>query len=282
GGDTAGVPLRVIVDGLAPGELDATRFRHLVGRSLGWHVLKSHTWQVSRTARGYRFTGRGKGHGAGLCLRGAAALANGGRALPAILAAYLPGARLRALDDTITLRLPAEQSATAGALRDDARTALAELRYRVGAWPPARIAIVVHPTVQAYQRATGRAWWTAAHTRVLGAGRFAIDLAPARDQAARAATLRHEFVHVLTAVALQDTPAWTREGLAHWLAHATGPGDTGHGSTTPRPSTAPCPSDDDVVRPGGLAAMRLAYQGSAACVASRLGGDPRQWRRLAE
>ena len=67
-----GLPSRIALDGLAPAEIDASTFRHIVGRRLGWDVLKSHAWDVTRVGGGYRFTGRGKGHGAGLCLRGAA------------------------------------------------------------------------------------------------------------------------------------------------------------------------------------------------------------------
>jgi SpoIID/LytB domain protein len=37
-----GVPSRIVLDGLAPAEVDATTFRHVVGRRIGWEVLKSH------------------------------------------------------------------------------------------------------------------------------------------------------------------------------------------------------------------------------------------------
>ena len=79
-----GVPSRVALDGLAPAEIDATTFRHIVGRRIGWDVLKSHAWDIRRVGVGYRFTGRGKGHGAGVCLSGASTLASRGGTADAV------------------------------------------------------------------------------------------------------------------------------------------------------------------------------------------------------
>ena len=42
-----------------------------VGRTLGWQHVRSTSFQVSRTASGYRFRGVGYGHGVGLCVVGA-------------------------------------------------------------------------------------------------------------------------------------------------------------------------------------------------------------------
>ncbi len=112
-----GVPSRIALDGLAPAEIDATTFRHVVGRRIGWDVLKSHAWEVTRSGRGYRFTGRGKGHGAGLCLRGASALAARGAPLTEVLATYAPGATLRATQDRVTLRVPSALTSEAPRVR---------------------------------------------------------------------------------------------------------------------------------------------------------------------
>ncbi|MBU8896623.1 stage II sporulation protein SpoIID [Corallococcus sp. H22C18031201] len=69
----------------------------LLRRKLGYTRLKSLDFDVERTAHGYTFSGRGYGHGAGLCQWGAKALADQGRDYRAILTHYYPGAELQHL-----------------------------------------------------------------------------------------------------------------------------------------------------------------------------------------
>ncbi|AKQ65286.1 Sporulation protein [Myxococcus hansupus] len=66
-------------------------------RKLGYTRLKSLDFDLERTDRGYVFTGRGYGHGAGLCQWGAKALADKGREYREILSHYYPGAELQQL-----------------------------------------------------------------------------------------------------------------------------------------------------------------------------------------
>jgi stage II sporulation protein D len=73
--------------------LDGARFR----QRLGYTKLKSLDFEVEKTPEGYLFTGRGYGHGAGLCQWGAKALADGGWSYQDILAHYYPGAELQQL-----------------------------------------------------------------------------------------------------------------------------------------------------------------------------------------
>ncbi|WP_224249306.1 SpoIID/LytB domain-containing protein [Hyalangium gracile] len=73
--------------------LDGARFR----QRLGYTKLKSLDFEVERTAHGYHFTGRGYGHGAGLCQWGAKVLADGGWSYKDILSHYYPGAELQQL-----------------------------------------------------------------------------------------------------------------------------------------------------------------------------------------
>ncbi len=131
----------------------------------------------------------------------------------------------------------------------------------------------MHPTREAYQRATGRAWWTSASTRHLGGGRYRVDLTPpavARSVPDLLAVLRHESVHVLTAPVLADGPAWAAEGLARQVGPARSP-----------TLAAPCPTDAEVTRPGSLDAMREVYARAAACVAAALPEGIAGWRTLA-
>jgi stage II sporulation protein D len=73
--------------------VDGARFR----QRLGYTKLKSLDFEVEKTAHGYLFTGRGYGHGAGLCQWGAKALADGGWSYKDILSHYYPEAELQQL-----------------------------------------------------------------------------------------------------------------------------------------------------------------------------------------
>ena len=78
---------------MVPDHLDASAFRTAAGRLLGWQTVKSTLFEISRTATGYVLTGRGAGHGVGLCVLGAVNRARGGAGRDDILAAYFPGLR---------------------------------------------------------------------------------------------------------------------------------------------------------------------------------------------
>ena len=73
--------------------IDGVRFR----QRLGYTKLKSLNFEVEKSAHGYSFSGRGYGHGAGLCQWGAKALADGGWDYQDILSHYYPGAELQQL-----------------------------------------------------------------------------------------------------------------------------------------------------------------------------------------
>ncbi|HEV3468772.1 MAG TPA: SpoIID/LytB domain-containing protein [Pyrinomonadaceae bacterium] len=73
-------------------------FKIIVGRTLGWGVLKSSRFEVARSGRRFVFRGRGFGHGLGLCQAGAHRLAARGAGYKQILGHYLPGAGLRVAD----------------------------------------------------------------------------------------------------------------------------------------------------------------------------------------
>ena len=66
----------------------------MVGRTLGWQHIKSTSFELRRTRDGFLFSGHGYGHGVGLCVTGAARLAEHGRSAEAILARYFPGLKI--------------------------------------------------------------------------------------------------------------------------------------------------------------------------------------------
>ncbi|HEX8147026.1 MAG TPA: SpoIID/LytB domain-containing protein [Pyrinomonadaceae bacterium] len=74
-------------------------FKIIVGRTLGWSVLKSSRFEVSRAGSAYVFRGTGFGHGLGLCQAGAHVSAARGASYRQILARYFPGAGVGELRD---------------------------------------------------------------------------------------------------------------------------------------------------------------------------------------
>ncbi len=69
-------------------------FKLIVGRTLGWNVLKSSRFSVSRRGAMFIFRGSGFGHGLGLCQNGAHVMARRGGTFLQILDKYFPGARV--------------------------------------------------------------------------------------------------------------------------------------------------------------------------------------------
>lgn len=70
-------------------------FKIIVGRYLGWNILKSSRFEVSRAGPNFVFRGSGFGHGLGLCQEGAHVMAANGIGYRQILARYFPGTSLR-------------------------------------------------------------------------------------------------------------------------------------------------------------------------------------------
>jgi stage II sporulation protein D len=84
--------------GMTPADVSGQVFRTIVGRTLGWQLLKSTAFDLSRTGRGYRFSGHGFGHGVGFCVVGSARRAVEGATRAQLLEAYFPGARVLPID----------------------------------------------------------------------------------------------------------------------------------------------------------------------------------------
>lgn len=82
----------VVVDGE---RMSGYRLWQALGRQIGWGALKSLNFRVHRDAEAFVFTGRGLGHGVGLCQWGAKGRAEQRWDYGRILAAYFPGAVVR-------------------------------------------------------------------------------------------------------------------------------------------------------------------------------------------
>ncbi|MET0650680.1 MAG: SpoIID/LytB domain-containing protein [Pyrinomonadaceae bacterium] len=90
--DPSGRAELVELDGQRRRRLRGWDFKIIVGRTLGWNVLKSSRFEVSRAGSAFVFRGTGFGHGIGLCQAGAHVSAARGAAYRQILARYFPGA----------------------------------------------------------------------------------------------------------------------------------------------------------------------------------------------
>jgi len=86
------------------------QFHVLLGRKLGWARVKSAWFEVKRRDDAWAFSGKGLGHGVGLCQWGANARCLAGQSCAQVLLHYFPGTRLQrndrlALNDAGTSRL---------------------------------------------------------------------------------------------------------------------------------------------------------------------------------
>ena len=81
-------------------------FKIIVGRVLGWNVLKSSRFEVSRSGSNFIFRGRGFGHGLGLCQEGAHVMAASGAHYQKILEKYFPGTKVAPRSGNVSLARP--------------------------------------------------------------------------------------------------------------------------------------------------------------------------------
>ena len=280
------------VDGFTPPEISAHELRMAVGRTLGWQLLRSTAFEVTRTAAGYRFRGVGYGHGVGLCVIGAGHRAARGESAEQILRAYFGALTISgALPETATplapatsrpvppvapppvvtvadikLALPADEERERAALMGLVRRARGDIAGRAGVAEPQGITITVHPTVESFGRATGQPWWVAAAT----VGRT-VDLLPMsvlRQRGILESTVWHEVAHVVVDSSLAGRPVWVREGLALYFSGAT--------DAAPPPAGHPtCPGDAELLRAVSAGAQREAYSRAERCVRRQIDAGTR-------
>jgi stage II sporulation protein D len=74
-------------------------FHLTLGRHLGWNTFKSGNFTAERAGDHWLFSGRGLGHGVGLCQFGAMRLARQGMDFRQIAQFYFPGTEIRKIND---------------------------------------------------------------------------------------------------------------------------------------------------------------------------------------
>src|SRR2546425_2848609 len=225
-------------------------FKIIGGRVLGWNLLKSSRFEVSRHGSNFMFRGSGFGHGLGLCQEGAHVMAQRGTNYQRILEKYFPGTHVGAEHRVASVQRGYESTALTlvdhasqkvltsehfrvtypkGVDRRDAdqvlsalESARADYLHRANA---ASVSIADIPTLEIrlnestgdFTSRTGQPWWAAAATKG-----NRIELQPVallKHRGVLVTTLRHELAHaVIDTVSNNRAPRWLEEGFAIYLA----------------------------------------------------------------
>ena len=273
---------RLRLSGMRPDAVTGPAFRD----ALGTTRIRSTAFSLEREGRTVRFTGRGYGHGVGMCVIGAGRRARRGESVDAILAQYYPNLQLTDLASaTVTPKdkvapPPVEAASGSGVLvsvpreshvsaRDLERLAVAtrESLSRALGVPASPVTVELHETLDNFRLEVRRPWWISA--AVTGT---TIDLAPAALLAQREgmeATLRTAMAELLMSQTFADRPMWVKVGGARYFSSASRP-------AVPA-SAVSCPADAELTLAVSAVAQREAESRAVRCFARAIArtGD---WR----
>jgi stage II sporulation protein D len=267
-------------------------FKLIVGRALGWNLVKSSRFSVSRSGSGFVFRGGGFGHGLGLCQEGSHAMAQRGHSFQQILAHYFPRTSVTKhhVEPRISLRsshfrlhhsklVQTREAEQMLSLLEKNRT---ELLRRVAAagisvnFP--NLEVFINETTGDFVGRTGLPPWAAAATK-----NNRIELQPLallKQRGILETTLRHELVHVLIdAIGSGVTPRWLTEGMAIYVA--------GEGRLIER-GRQQKPVSSEIIEQAlasakSAADMQSAYAGAYHLVKEmiQVEGESKVWKRVA-
>lgn len=289
-------------------------FKIIVGRALGWNLLKSSRFEVRRSGPGFIFSGSGFGHGLGLCQEGAHAMATRGSGYREILAKYFPGtavstqvsnwssdvlwrgedtptmlvasrafqrSRRTLSGEQVRISFPASlEQREVESLLNEVESHRRSLNSRLSAagsfiQAPA-VEIHVNETTGDFVGRTGQPPWAAAASKG-----NRIELQPLNILKRRnvlRTTLRHELVHVLLNATGGRTSRWFAEGLA---IHFAGEGSlvSSHG---PRTAMTHTQIEQMLSGANSAAEMKVAYAAAYKAVQQLINaeGETNIWRRL--
>ncbi len=282
---------RIAVEGFNPPEMSGHEFRMAVGRVAGWQSIKSTWFDIDRTSTGYRFKGRGFGHGVGLCVIGAGKRALKGSSVDEILRFYFPGLTLGTIGDVpatttttaatpvpvpvaananVALALPANEEGERSVIVSLIQKSRDEIAKSTGVTAPPRVRVTVHPTVDSFGRATGQPWWVSGATD--GASIDLLPIGVLRQQGQLERTIRHEITHVLLDATLAKRPMWVREGAAAYYARPAN-------ARLTNPDRVTCPTDAELNRALSAGAQRDAYARAEICFARAI-ADGKKWDQV--
>ena len=276
--------------------INGWEFKLIVGRALGWNVLKSSRFNVSRSGSQFVFRGGGFGHGLGLCQEGSHVMAQRGQSYQQILAHYFPG--------TSTEPTPGErQSSTRSratshfrivhastleprdaeyvlSLLESTRSDLLRRVSAAGIQPRfPNLEIVINETTGDFVGRTGLPAWAAAATK-----HNTVELQPLKLLKQRRileTTVRHELVHVMIdAIGGGHTPRWLTEGMAVYVA---GEGRLIEGRDLMN-SMSPPTVEQTLAAAKSATDMRNAYAAAYNLVKQliRSEGEQKVWKRVVD
>jgi hypothetical protein len=286
---------RLELDGLSPAQISGQDLRAAAGRALGWQFIQSASFELTRRGEMIRLSGRGAGHGVGMCVIGSSKLAAAGRSSAQILGQYYPGTTIgfagprltaapperpsvatvpprstvpvppRPSDLDVAVLLPEGDEGEGQVIANLVRRERDEVSRALAVEAPMPVTLRFHPTTDAYERATGLRWFTLGMVR--GSELHFIPPAVLRDRGVLERTVRRQLVHLMTDAALAGRPAWVREGARAYFA------DPAHG---PVPRGA-CPQDAELERPISAGALGDASLRARACFERQVNAG-RSWR----
>ncbi len=274
---------RLRVPGLRPNEISGPAFRD----ALGTTRIRSTAFSLSRNGNIVRFTGRGYGHGVGMCVIGAGRRARRGETVEAILAQYYPNLQLTDLAGAplaprATATAPVEAANKSGvavsvprdsrvSARDLERLTIAardSLSQALGVTAPS-VTVELHASLDQFRLEVRRPWWIS--SAVTGT---TIDLAPAALLAQREGierTVRTAMAELLMSTTLGARPAWVRVGGARYFASASRP--------APPSRDTDCPADAELTLALSAVAQREAEARAVQCFARAL-SRTEDWRQV--
>jgi stage II sporulation protein D len=243
----------------APAQLSGSSFRFAVDRALGWNQMRSDWYTLTVAGDTLEMTGRGYGHGVGLCQAGAHEMAAEGHSDREILSFYFPYAvpgitpadhgwqRVAGAGWTLLTTQPASGLLAAG----NAAWAQAQALFGSADGP----IVEELPSTELFRQTTGEPGWMLASTR--GSQVFLQPATVRQDSGETEALLLHEFLHVLVEQqAGEGAPLWLREGLVEILA----------GSSRQKLESVALPAsevDAGLAHPENAAISRRAHQAAA-------------------
>ena len=288
-------------------------FKIIVGRALGWNVLKSSRFEVTHLGSNFIFRGSGFGHGLGLCQEGAHVMAARGASYQKILEKYFPGTAVKRdvtgkskadiflstfdyrnfhpagssrlltiASENFSLVYPADvdRRTTSQILNTMELTRNDYLRRASSASTVTipRVGIRLNESTGDFTSRTGQPWWAAAATQ---GNRIELQpLAILKQRGVLFTTLRHELAHILIdSVSNKRAPRWLEEGFSLYLA--------GEGQAISRYAMRDRLAEDELEkrlqRPGNQVEMRTLYAEAYLMVAEmiRRQGEASVWNRLA-
>src|SRR5262249_6682836 len=159
------------------------------------------------------FSGHGYGHGVGMCVIGSVKMAADGRSATEILSKYFPGLPIAAIDgralivdaassrpaggraasfamaSNLAIALPDADERDRAAIARLAARSRDDLAQQIGIQTPPPITLRFYPTTDAYERATGQAWFTSG--AVVRGELHLLPLAVLRERDILERTIRH-------------------------------------------------------------------------------------------